>query len=105
MKREKLIKEIKKFFNDEVEEQNIDTITEDHEWACELLGECLEELKKPKSYSFVEYDQLRQYVGKKITLDDVWDWQTNRESGLEIRCEEADEPIFQIDNPDFKIKE
>ena len=47
------------------------------------------------------YDQLYEHIGHKIGLNDVWDWQTNRQSELEIRCADCDgeEPILTIDAP------
>jgi len=59
-----------------------------------------------KTAYYMDYDVMRYHIGHKIELNDVWDWQTNRESGLEIRCAnkecEGCEPIFEIDNPEFK---
>jgi hypothetical protein len=56
-----------------------------------------------KDFSIMDYDALHQHIGHKIELNDVWDWQTNREVGLEIRCTEKDcessEPLLQIDTP------
>lgn len=57
----------------------------------------------------MEYDQLHYHIGHKIILNDIWDWHTNRESGLEIRCEEKEcegcEPLLEIDNPDWSPRE
>ncbi len=56
----------------------------------------------PKNAYVMPYDALRHHVGHKIEIYDVWDWQTNRESGIEIRCLEDDcegcEPLLEMDN-------
>ena len=58
-----------------------------------------------KSVDVLPYDDLRRHVGHEIEINDVWDWATNRESGVEIRCRENDcagcEPLLEADNPHF----
>lgn len=55
----------------------------------------------PKNAYLMPYEELRYHVGHKITLSDVWNWQTNREYELEIRCEDciSCEPLLSIDTP------
>ena len=57
----------------------------------------------PKNTYIMPYDELRHHVGHEIEINDVWDWQTNRESGIEIRCREDEcagcEPLLETDNP------
>lgn len=51
----------------------------------------------------MNYEEMRFHVGHKLVLFDVWDWETNREIGLEIRCAnkkcEGCEPILTFDIP------
>jgi hypothetical protein len=50
---------------------------------------------KPKIYS-MDYDELNEHIGHTIVCNDVWDWQTNRQTGIEIRCLDCDtEPLFE----------
>lgn len=57
----------------------------------------------PKNTYIMPYDELRRHVGHEIEINDVWDWQTNRETGIEIRCREDEcagcEPLLETDNP------
>jgi len=49
----------------------------------------------------MEYKELRQHVGHNIEINDVTDWQSNLEIGIEIRCIDCEtEPLFEIDNPE-----
>lgn len=47
------------------------------------------------------YKELREHVGHKVVLNDVTDWGSNLETGIELRCEdcEACEPLLEMDNP------
>ena len=56
---------------------------------------------KDKKFWLLTYDELHEHIGHKIVLNDIWDWGTNREIGIEIRCEtcEASEPLLDYDLP------
>lgn len=58
----------------------------------------------PENTYCLPYDELRCHVGHKVEIIDVWDWVTNRETSIEIRCLEEDcegcEPLLEADNPD-----
>ena len=58
----------------------------------------------PEHTYILSYDELRFHVGHDIEIGDVWDWVTNRETGIEIRCREVGcedcEPLLEADNPD-----
>ena len=45
------------------------------------------------------YEAMRYHIGHNIQLNDVWDWQTNRETSLEVRCNDCEncEPIMEVD--------
>lgn len=50
------------------------------------------------------YNELRDHIGHQLELNDIWDWTTNRETGLEIRCKTcaekgACEPLLELDTP------
>ena len=49
----------------------------------------------------MSYNELRYHVGHKIELNDVWDWGTNRETSIEIRCSQCEgvEPLLEVDVP------
>ncbi len=57
----------------------------------------------PRDTYVLPYDGLRHHVGHEIEINDVWDWITNRETGIEIRCLEVGcegcEPLLEADNP------
>ena len=57
---------------------------------------------KKNTYQMM-YDDLRQHVGHTIKLNEVWDWGSNSETGVEIRCLESEcdgcEPLLEVDNP------
>jgi len=53
-----------------------------------------------KLYS-MNYDELNEHIGHNIELNDIWDWNTNRQIGIEVRCKDCDtEPLFdQYETP------
>jgi len=58
------------------------------------------EPQEPIHYA-IDYDGLHAHIGHKIVVNDIWDWATNRETGLEIRCAdcEGEEPLLEMDLP------
>ena len=56
-----------------------------------------------KNSYIMPYEALCQHVGHKIEINDVWDWETNTETSVEIRCLHGDcegcEPLLEVDNP------
>ena len=54
--------------------------------------------KKQKPY-VLSYDELREHVGHDIEINDVWDFGTNREIEVEIRCKDCEgcEPLLSMD--------
>jgi len=56
-----------------------------------------------KDIYLMPYDELRYHVGHDIEINDVWDWHTNKETSIEIRCRENEcagcEPLLEVDNP------
>lgn len=55
-------------------------------------------IKLPPVPYVIDYDDLRYHVGHKIEINDVWDWHTNRETSIEIRCLDCDcEPLLEVD--------
>lgn len=55
---------------------------------------------KPAGFSLLSYDELRQHTNCKIELNDVTDFQTNKEIAVEIRCVDCEnsEPLLTLDN-------
>lgn len=49
------------------------------------------------------YETFRYHIGHKIEILDVWDWRTNREFSLELRCAEPScegcDPLLEMDMP------
>jgi len=59
---------------------------------------------KENSY-LMPYNALHYHIGHSIVLNDIWCWQTNREIGIEIRCQEKEcegsEPLLEVDIPNI----
>jgi len=55
-------------------------------------------MSEPQVYS-MGYDELNTHVGHRIEINDVWDWGTNRQTGIEVRCLdcEGEGPLFEVE--------
>ena len=59
-------------------------------------------MSKPENPHYVmSYEQMHHHIGHNLELNDIWDWETNRETGIEIRCSDCEgtEPLIDYDNP------
>ena len=49
------------------------------------------------------YNAFHYHIGHKVEILDVWDWHTNIETSIEIRCSEPScegcEPLLEMDMP------
>lgn len=52
-----------------------------------------------KNTTLLTYEELHEHIGHTIDLNDIWDWDTNRETGIEIRCRDCEgcEPLLEMD--------